>query len=134
MAGVLITDPRNLKIGQLHRREEVSGDGQGSRQGAVAEHAATPELEHRPHVPGPVHRGTFFEEQRRNRRAAWKPSAASIGAVFAMGVAVSAVLSPLLYALALIVLDIVNILLPLPDARPAVAAFGDRARSVCDCA
>ncbi len=81
-------------------------------------------------VPGPVHRVAFFDEQRSNRRATWKLTFASVTAVFVMGLALSTILSPILYALALIAVDIVNIFVPLPDARPAVLALGETARSL----
>lgn len=63
---------------------------------------------------GPVNPETFFAAQKRNRRATWRMSALCTFAAFIMGVPLTLVLTPLLYAGTLIVAEIVNHFLPLP--------------------
>lgn len=63
---------------------------------------------------GPRDRESFFDAQRRNRRATWRLSAVSVLATIIMGIPLALTITPLLYAAALIVADIVNIWLPLP--------------------
>ena len=65
---------------------------------------------------GPRDRETFFEAQRRNRRATWRLSAVSVLATVVMGIPLALLITPLLYAAALIVADIVNIWMPLPPS------------------
>jgi Zn-dependent protease with chaperone function len=57
---------------------------------------------------------TFFRAQKRNRRATWRMSALGIFAAFIMGIPLTLVLTPLVYAVTLIVADIVNQFSPLP--------------------
>jgi Zn-dependent protease with chaperone function len=57
---------------------------------------------------------TFFKAQKRNRRATWRMSALSGFAAFMMGVPLTLVLTPLLYAVTLVVADIINSFSPLP--------------------
>jgi Zn-dependent protease with chaperone function len=57
---------------------------------------------------------TFFKAQKRNRRATWRMSALSGFAAFIMGVPLTLILTPLLYAVALVVADIINSFSPLP--------------------
>jgi Zn-dependent protease with chaperone function len=57
---------------------------------------------------------TFFDAQRRNRRATWRISFLSGVAALLMGVPLTLVLTPLAYAATLIVADIVNYFSPLP--------------------
>jgi Zn-dependent protease with chaperone function len=63
---------------------------------------------------GPANRESFFDAQRRNRRATWRVSALCVVAVVAMGIPLALVLTPLLYAGTLIVAEIVNSFSPLP--------------------
>jgi Zn-dependent protease with chaperone function len=63
---------------------------------------------------GPRDRESFFEAQRRNRRATWRLTAVSALAVVVMGIPLALTITPLLYAAALIVADIIGIWLPLP--------------------
>ena len=72
----------------------------------------------------PRDRESFFEAQRRNRRATWRLSAVSIAAIVVMGIPLALTVTPLLYAAALIVADIVNIWVPLP------ASFWQRADEI----
>lgn len=57
---------------------------------------------------------TFFHAQKRNRRATWRMSALGVFAGFLMGIPLTLVLTPLLYAGTLIIADIVNHFAPLP--------------------
>lgn len=59
-------------------------------------------------IPGPVDRVTFFTMQRRHRRASWRFSAAAIAAVFLTGLPLSILITPLLYAIALVVGEATN--------------------------
>ncbi len=63
---------------------------------------------------GPVNPETFFAAQKRNRRATWRMSALCTFAAFIMGVPLTLVLTPLLYAGSLIVAEIINHFSPLP--------------------
>jgi Zn-dependent protease with chaperone function len=51
---------------------------------------------------------TFFAAQKRNRRATWRMSALCAFAAFIMGIPLTLVLTPLLYALALVAGEIIN--------------------------
>jgi Zn-dependent protease with chaperone function len=57
---------------------------------------------------------SFFEAQRRNRRATWRLSAVAVIATVVMGIPLALTITPLLYGAALIVADIVSIWTPLP--------------------
>jgi Zn-dependent protease with chaperone function len=57
---------------------------------------------------------TFFAAQKRNRRATWRMSALCAFAAFIMGIPLTLVLTPLLYALTLIAAEIINHFSPLP--------------------
>lgn len=63
---------------------------------------------------GPRDRESFFEAQRRNRRATWRLSAVAVIATVVMGIPLALTITPLLYAAALIIADIVSIWAPLP--------------------
>jgi len=67
-------------------------------------------------VVGPRDRESFFEAQRRNRRATWRLSAVAVLATIVMGIPLALTITPLLYAAVLIVADIVSIWMPLPPA------------------
>ena len=66
-------------------------------------------------VPGPVDRESFFDAQRRNRRAAWRLSALSGLTVVLMGMPLAAVISPLLYGFLFLGADLLNRVTPTPD-------------------
>ncbi len=81
---------------------------------------------------GPRDRESFFDAQKRNRRATWRLSVVSALATLVMGIPLALTVTPLLYAAGLIVADIVNIWMPLPRsfwqqsselARYGLAAF-----------
>ena len=57
---------------------------------------------------------TFFEAQKRNRRATWRMSALCVVAALVMGLPLTLVLTPLLYAVTLLAADIVDRVSPLP--------------------
>src|SRR5579864_1239788 len=87
----------------------------------------------RPVIIGPRDRESFFEAQRRNRHATWRLSAVSVLATVVMGIPLALTITPLLYAAALIIADIVSIWAPLPPsfwqyanelARYGMAAIG----------
>lgn len=65
-------------------------------------------------VPGPVDRESFFEAQRRHRRATWRLSAVCVAAVAIMGIPLSLVLTPVLYALVLLFAHLVDLVAPVP--------------------
>src|SRR5579859_2085538 len=65
---------------------------------------------------GPRDRESFFEAQRRNRRATWRLSAVAVIATVLMGIPLALTITPLLYAAALIIADIVSIWVPLPPS------------------
>lgn len=58
---------------------------------------------------------TFFAAQKRNRRATWRMSALSAFAAFIMGIPLTLVLTPLLYALTLAGAEIINHFSPIPE-------------------
>ena len=70
---------------------------------------------------GPRNRESFFEAQRRNRRATWRLSIASVLAIIVMGIPVALTVTPLLYAAALLLADLVSIWTPLPPALWRIA-------------
>ena len=57
---------------------------------------------------------SFFDAQRRNRRATWRMSVLCLFAVLILGIPLTLVITPLVYAGTLIVADIVNYFSPLP--------------------
>jgi Zn-dependent protease with chaperone function len=68
---------------------------------------------------------TFFKAQKRNRRATWRMSALGAFAAFIMGIPLTLVLTPLVYAGTLIVAEVVNHFSPLPpEFWRSVRAFG----------
>ena len=76
----------------------------------------------------PRDRESFFDAQRRNRRATWRMSALCVLAAVVMGIPLALVITPVLYAAALIVADVVNLFSPLPSSlwqqASEVARFG----------
>ncbi len=65
---------------------------------------------------GPRDREGFFDAQRRNRRATWRLSAASVLATIVMGIPVALAITPMLYAVVLLLAEILNLWLHLPPA------------------
>jgi hypothetical protein len=66
-------------------------------------------------VPGPVDRESFFEAQRRHRRATWRLSTVCVAAVAIMGIPLSLVLTPVLYALVLLLAHLADLVVPIPE-------------------
>jgi len=66
-------------------------------------------------VPGPVDRESFFEAQRRHQRATWRLSALCVLTIVVMGIPLSLVLTPLLYALVLLITNLIDLFLRLPE-------------------
>ena len=66
-------------------------------------------------IPGPVDRESFFAAQARNRRATWRLGAVGVLAVLLMGIPLSVVVSPLVWAAFFLLNDIVNRITPTPD-------------------
>lgn len=64
---------------------------------------------------GPLNPETFFAAQKRNRRATWRMSALCTFAAIIMGIPLTLVLTPLLYAIGMIVLETVNHFSPQPE-------------------
>ena len=74
---------------------------------------------------------TFFQAQKRNRRGTWRMSALTAFAAFVMGIPLTLVLTPLLYAMALFAAEVFNrFISPLPpefwQAANDLAKFGAR--------
>jgi len=67
-------------------------------------------------IPGPLDRVSFFEAQQRNRRSTWKFSALSAFAIFLMGLPLSLILTPLLYAFCLIVFHLLALIVKIPPS------------------
>ena len=63
---------------------------------------------------GPRNRESFFDAQRRNRRATWRLSAMCVLATIVMGIPLALTITPLLYAGGLLIAEIVSIWMPLP--------------------
>src|SRR5258707_7039246 len=64
---------------------------------------------------GPLNPETFSAAKKRNRRATWRMSALCTFAAFIMGIPLTLVLTPLLYAIAMVALEIINHFSPQPD-------------------
>ena len=72
-------------------------------------------------VLGPVDRELFFEAQARNRRAAGRLTALAALGVALMGIPMSAVISPLIYAAIIVCHDLVSLVVPTFDLLQFVA-------------
>ncbi|MGE0823945.1 MAG: M48 family metalloprotease [Candidatus Binatia bacterium] len=79
---------------------------------------------------GPIDRVSFFVEQRRNRRATWRMTVACGIALLLVGIPLSLVLSPLLYAVVFVLLNTVHLLFPIPEALAALQTVGNLAFTV----
>ncbi|HXY26267.1 MAG TPA: M48 family metalloprotease [Candidatus Acidoferrum sp.] len=64
----------------------------------------------------PPDRESFFDAQRRNRRAAWRLSAVCVLSAAVMGIPLALTITPLLYAVGLLAADLINLVSPLPPA------------------
>lgn len=63
---------------------------------------------------GPRDRESFFDAQRRNRRATWRLSVVSALATIVMGIPVALTITPLLYAAVMLIAEVVSLWMPLP--------------------
>jgi heat shock protein HtpX len=73
-------------------------------------------------VLGPVDRESFLDAQVRHRRASRRFTALSAVAIGLTGIPLSAVISPLLYGLAVVLSDLVNLVVDVPDPLAFVAS------------
>src|SRR3954451_4249619 len=64
---------------------------------------------------GPQNPETFFAAQKRNRRATWRMSALCTFAAILMGIPLTLVITPLLYGMGMIALEIINHFSPQPE-------------------
>ena len=64
-------------------------------------------------TPGPVDRVSFFQEQRRNRRATWRTSLACTAAILIAGIPLSLVAAPVLYPIFLVAAKLLTFVLPI---------------------
>ncbi|HVO92570.1 MAG TPA: M48 family metalloprotease, partial [Terriglobales bacterium] len=83
-------------------------------------------------VPGPLNRTTFFDEQRRNRRATWRLAVGCAIAVAIVGIPISLVLSPILYAVALVIVNTIHLFAPIATTMSLLQGAGKLAFSVLD--
>jgi Zn-dependent protease with chaperone function len=74
-------------------------------------------------MPGPADREQFFAAQARNRRAAGRLMTLAALGVLLMGVPMSAVISPLLYAAVIILNDLLSLVVPAADLLHILAHF-----------
>src|SRR5579859_3254143 len=82
---------------------------------------------------GPHDREAFYKAQARNRRATWRMSALCFVAALIMGIPLTLVLTPLVYALTLATADVINYFSPLPpEFWTTVNGLGRLAFSVAD--
>jgi Zn-dependent protease with chaperone function len=67
-------------------------------------------------VLGPVNRESFFAAQRRHRRATWRLTAICAVAAVIAGIPLSMALTPVIYAVIIIMTKLADIVLPIPNA------------------
>jgi hypothetical protein len=60
-------------------------------------------------------RESFYDAQRRHRRSGWRFSVLSGAAVLLLGLPLSVTVSPFVAAVGLVTMDVVNLVLPMPD-------------------
>jgi len=71
-------------------------------------------------------RETFYEAQRRHRRSGWRFSVLSVVAVLLLGLPLSVVVSPFVSAVGLMALDVVDVVVPMPDPGADIGRFLER--------
>ncbi|HEY5030018.1 MAG TPA: M48 family metalloprotease [Candidatus Angelobacter sp.] len=81
---------------------------------------------------GPLNPETFFAAQKRNRRATWRMSALCTFAAIIMGIPLTLVLTPLLYAIAMVVLETVNHFVPQPELLQYASSLAHLGLRVAD--
>lgn len=93
----------------------------GSSDGSAAEALRPPprrEFQPWQQVAGPADRVSFFAEQERHRRATWRLSAASAGAVILAGLPLSLVVTPLIFLAIILLTRAISVIVPIPPAVP----------------
>jgi Zn-dependent protease with chaperone function len=70
---------------------------------------------------GPADRESFFAAQARNRRAAWQLEALCWLAIVLMAVPMAMVVSPPIFGVSVVLLDVVNLLVPTPNLMDALS-------------
>src|SRR5258706_11204309 len=83
-------------------------------------------------ILGPADPTTFFDEQRRNRRATWRLALGCVFAIIVVGLPISLVLAPLLYGVTLIVINTINLLVPMPAIIEILRGVGNLAFAILD--
>jgi Zn-dependent protease with chaperone function len=80
-----------------------------------------------PFVWNPGERESFFAAIERHRRAAWRVSVASAVSALLLALVVAVLLAPLLYCVVGLILDLINLAIPMPNLLGAMGRFVDRA-------
>lgn len=78
-------------------------------------------------VPGPIDRTSFFAEQQRNRRATWRLFVACTIAILFMGIPLCLVVTPLLYAVLLFCVHVVDLIIPQPELLTTLGTMSQAA-------
>ncbi len=82
-------------------------------------------------IPGPVDRASFFDEQQRNRRATWRLSFFCGLTIVAMGMIISAIVTPAFVFELAVLIGVVDFFLPLPAiSHSALNAYGSMINNV----
>lgn len=81
-------------------------------------------------VLGPVDRTSFFDAQRRHQRATWRLAVVCGLALVCLSLPVSLVLSPLVYLLAIVVINLLHFCLPVPGGLAMLQHAGNLAFDV----
>ena len=68
----------------------------------------------------PQERETFFAAIARHRRAVWQVGAASQACIFVLALVVAILLSPTFYAVLALTLDVINLVIPMPDVIASI--------------
>jgi Zn-dependent protease with chaperone function len=71
-------------------------------------------------------RETFYEAQRRHRRSGWRFSFLSAVCIVLLGLPLSVVVSPFISAVGVMTLDVVDLVVPMPDPGADIGRFLDR--------
>ncbi len=75
-------------------------------------------------VPGPTDRESFRDAQKRHRRASWRFTTLSAVAIGIMGLSLSVIISPLVYAIGFVINDLVNLFVRTPDVLQQIIDGG----------
>jgi Zn-dependent protease with chaperone function len=101
--------------------DDASGAATGCREPAGARPRTRQPASPGPweHVAGPADRASFFDEQARHRRQAWRLTAVSTLAVVLAGLPLSLVVTPLIFLAIILLTKLVSFVVPIPEAVPA---------------